>query len=531
MHHSHGALVAGVLVAWAAGTSIAAELARAEPCGTIEVVAALDGPMPTGVAVSRTGRIFINYPRWGDPVEFTVAELSEGKTHAYPDAEINQLQPEQAADHFISVQSVVIDSNDRLWILDTGRPPNQLPVVGGPKLVGVDLNTNKVFKKILFPPNVALPTTYLNDIRFSLHRGPEGAAFISDSSPDGANGIIVVNLASGKSWRRLHDHPSTKAEKNFLPIVEGRPLMGRAPGRVPAYMTVGADGIALPLDGKLLYYCPLSGRGLFSVPIGALLDEQASDEDVGHTVIAYGQRGFASDGLEADAQGRLYFTDYEHNAILRRDLEGHYETIAADDRILWPDTLALAADGYLYFTANQLHRQASFHEGHDLRVPPYALFRVRVAEVTSTTQPRQTLTMPKAEGRPGVTDNDVKSFVYEWFALFDHQADESRFLPRLGTVNLTMTLPETTLHSQADFGRWYRGILERIKTNSHDVRDLRVTKRADGGYDVELTVRWQATTFAGESIDQTFRQNWEIAIPPDGRLVISRYVVASDKER
>ena len=35
----------------------------------------------------------------------------------------------------------------------------------------------------------------------------------------------MVDLDSGKSRRRLHDHPSTKAEKDFLPIVEGRPLL------------------------------------------------------------------------------------------------------------------------------------------------------------------------------------------------------------------------------------------------------------------------------------------------------------------
>jgi hypothetical protein len=47
-------------------------------------------------------------------------------------------------------------------------------------------------------------------------------------------------------------------------------------------------------------------------------------------------------------------------------------------RVLWPDTLSLASDGFLYFTANQLHRQARFHAGKDLRRKPYALFRVKV---------------------------------------------------------------------------------------------------------------------------------------------------------
>lgn len=54
------------------------------------------------------------------------------------------------------------------------------------------------------------------------------------------------------------------------------------------------------------------------------------------------------------------------------------KAVAYHPRALWPDTLSLAKDGYLYFTANQLHRQDRFHEGKDLREKPYALFRVKV---------------------------------------------------------------------------------------------------------------------------------------------------------
>src|SRR6266516_7018656 len=50
----------------------------------LQLVAGINGPMPTGIAVSKAGRIFVNFPRWGDPVEFTVAELKDGKPVAYP---------------------------------------------------------------------------------------------------------------------------------------------------------------------------------------------------------------------------------------------------------------------------------------------------------------------------------------------------------------------------------------------------------------------------------------------------------------
>jgi hypothetical protein len=43
----------------------AEELPREETAGTIETIATFDGPMPTEVTVSHSGRIFVNFPRWG----------------------------------------------------------------------------------------------------------------------------------------------------------------------------------------------------------------------------------------------------------------------------------------------------------------------------------------------------------------------------------------------------------------------------------------------------------------------------------
>ena len=355
----------------------AAKLPASRPVGKLEVVATFDGPMPTGVTVSQRGRIFVNFPRWGDPVTFTVAEVKDGKPVAFPE-ELNKYDPNKAADCLVSVQSVVVGPKDRLWILDTGSVEFGPVKPGGGKLVGVDLASNKVFKKIVFPPDVALPTSYLNDVRFHLGIGKEGTAFITDSSLKGANAIIVVDLASGKSWRRLNDHPSTRPDENFQATAEGRILMNRPPDGPATPMHFGSDGIAISADGKRLYYCPLSSRRLYSVSVPELADPNQSDEAVAKTVTKLEDRGFASDGLESDDKGRLYLTDYEHNAIHRRSPDGKYETLVFDPRVLWPDTLSVAADGHLYFTANQLHRQKQFHHGKDLREKPYVLFRVKI---------------------------------------------------------------------------------------------------------------------------------------------------------
>jgi sugar lactone lactonase YvrE len=365
-------------------TTISTEkLPSDEPLGLLEPVAYFNGAMPTGVTVSHKGRIFVNFPKWGDEVQFTVAEIRDGKPVAYPNEATNQTNPQDPAAALVSVQSVVVDPADRLWILDTGSPLFQPTEYGGPKLVCVDLATDQVVKKILFPQHVALQTTYLNDVRFDLRRGNKGMAFITDSAQKGPNGIIVVDLASGESWRRLNDHPSTKAEdlQTFLPIIEGRPFLEhQSDGSVKQGASMGSDGIAISADGMRLYYCPLGSRRLYSVGIDALCDRSLDDKRVAATVIDEGDRGGASDGLESDTAGRIYSTNYEHNAILRRLPGGQWETVTHDPRLLWPDTLSLATDGYLYVTANQLHRQARYQKGRDLRRKPYTLFRIRVGE-------------------------------------------------------------------------------------------------------------------------------------------------------
>jgi sugar lactone lactonase YvrE len=379
-----------------AQTARATEPPQLRSTGTLEPVAELSGPMPTGVAVSRTGRIFVTFPRWGDPVEYTVAEIRGDKIAPYPDLEFNKLRTDDPADSLVSVQSVVVDPQDRLWILDTGSI-NLQPVrasSGGPKLVCYDLSTNKLVKRITFPENVCLNTTYLNDVRFNLNMGPEGTAFITDSSDSGPNGIIVVDIASGESWRRLNDHPSTKADPSFAPNVEGNPLMARLPGQPPAYLKIGTDGIAVSNDGRTLYYCPLASHKLSSASTEALADRNRSDDEVARTVKQIAVRDYASDGLECDNRGNLYLTDYEHNAIHRRSGPNmqNDQIIVQDQRMIWPDSMSIGTDQYLYVTANQLNRQPRFHNGVDQRKEPYVLFRTRinagpVAPGQSTTQP------------------------------------------------------------------------------------------------------------------------------------------------
>ena len=57
----------------------------------------------TGVAVSKKGRIFVNYPRWSDDVTFSVGEINAtGGAVPFPDEEWNTWDGSTAsADRFV----------------------------------------------------------------------------------------------------------------------------------------------------------------------------------------------------------------------------------------------------------------------------------------------------------------------------------------------------------------------------------------------------------------------------------------------
>lgn len=365
------ALAVGASVSLGGPASYAAENLR-----KVETVATFHDAMPTGVTVASSGRIFVNYPRWGDDVPFTVGEIVDGKVVAYPNTEINKPDTANLRDHLISVQSVVVDAANRLWILDTAAPGFASPLKGGPKLVAIDLATNKVVKTIVFPDDVILASTYVNDMRFDLGVGKEGVAYVTDSSLTGPGGIIVIDLATGSALRRLTGDKTTSADPDFVPVIDEQRFLNRPQGKQASPVRIASDGIAISADGETLYYSPLSSRHMYSVPTRSLLDGKLSEADLASKVRDLGLKG-ASDGLESDDKNRVYGGDYEHHSIRMFD-DGKWSTIAQSREILWPDTLSVASDGYLYFTANQLDRQAGFHAGKDLRVKPYKLLRIKI---------------------------------------------------------------------------------------------------------------------------------------------------------
>jgi hypothetical protein len=80
--------------------------------------------LPPGVTLSETGRIFICFPKWGDDVKFTVAEIVDDELQPYPNLETNLVNPENIKDSFISVQSVVSPVTKESFFPQTERNVN-----------------------------------------------------------------------------------------------------------------------------------------------------------------------------------------------------------------------------------------------------------------------------------------------------------------------------------------------------------------------------------------------------------------------
>jgi sugar lactone lactonase YvrE len=325
----------------------------------------------TGVAVSKDGRIFVNFPRWTEDSPVSVAEvLPDGTLKPFPDEEWNvwrNARKDQlsAADHWVCVQSVVADGQGSLWVLDAAAPAQGAVVQGGPKLVRIDLATNGVTRTIAFDETVAPQGSYLNDVRFA----PDGShAYITDSGARGA--LVVVDLNSGKARRVLDGHPSTQPEKGLVVKTDGRELR-RPDGRGVEF---AADGIALSRDGRYLYWQAIKGATLYRIPTEALASAvQAKQADLSGQVEEYGRNGVA-DGLHIGREsGRLYVTPLEENAVKVRDLDagpGSVPTILVqDERLRWPDSFAEGPQGSIYVTTSRIQDSAFFKPEAPIALP------------------------------------------------------------------------------------------------------------------------------------------------------------------
>ncbi|HEY2615664.1 MAG TPA: L-dopachrome tautomerase-related protein [Chthoniobacterales bacterium] len=331
----------------------------------LEEVASFPSQQVTGVGVSKSGRVFVNFPDWSDDHTISVAEIIEGKPKPFPNEDLNK--PGPAGSHFVCVQSVVVDGQDDLWILDPAAPKMKEIVKGGPKLMKVDLKTNQVVQTIPFGEDIAPRKSYLNDVRVDPNAR---VAFITES---GKGAIVVVDLKSGKARRLLDGHQSTQPEPGVKLVVDGRELRDEQKKTAPQ---IASDGIALDLKNDYLYYHALTGHTLYRIKTAYLKDANLSKSDLESKVENVAKTP-APDGILESPDGSIYLTALEENAIVHLDpATKNIDTIVADKRLSWPDTMSWGPGGAFYVTVSQIQNMPRFNGGRNARVDPYKVFKI-----------------------------------------------------------------------------------------------------------------------------------------------------------
>jgi len=322
----------------------------------------------TGVAISKSGRMFVNYPRWQGPHDYDVAEVSSnGIAQAYPDKDWNSWEKgTDGSNKWVCVQAVYVDDQDALWVVDPAAPEMETVEDNGAKLVKINLNSNRM-ERIYNLTELAGKNSYLNDVRVDT---TNHIAYLTESKE---GGIVVLDTDSGKARMVLRKEPPVIADPNHKFTVAGGELQ-----RNGKPMKVNSDGIALSPDRQWLYFKPLSDTKLYRIRTADLREALNSGADVLKKVEDLGSSFTASDGMIFDRAGNLYLSDMEHDAIARVTPALKLEVIAHDQRLIWPDTFAWGPDGWLYVSCSQIQNMPWFHNGRSTRTTPYTIFKLRV---------------------------------------------------------------------------------------------------------------------------------------------------------
>ena len=174
--------------------------------------------------------------------------------------------------------------------------------------------------------------------------------------------------------------PYVRPTQGFVPTIWGQPVYTNGTAGMPlGNVNFGADGITLSADGSRLYFSTTGGRQLYSIASALLRDDsQYSELQAQAAVYYHGEKGL-TDGMESDSNDMVYAGNIEDNSIaMFNPSTGTISTLVRDPRFSWTDTLSVAADGYIYFTENQLWLGSAFQGGVDRRVKPYVLFRAKL---------------------------------------------------------------------------------------------------------------------------------------------------------
>jgi sugar lactone lactonase YvrE len=161
-----------------------------------------------------------------------------------------------------------------------------------------------------------------------------------DSDP----AIVVVDLRTGAVRRTLERHPSL-APEDIVVAIDGHLLQGTNAAGEAEEPRFGLNPIAIDPASEWVYYGAFSGTSVYRVRAADLADPTLAPALLSERVERYGDK-VPSDGIGVDGGGNVYVTDLGRNAIGVTEPGGAYRILIQDDRLSWPDGMALGPDGF-----------------------------------------------------------------------------------------------------------------------------------------------------------------------------------------
>ncbi|QQL51277.1 L-dopachrome tautomerase-related protein [Mucilaginibacter ginkgonis] len=327
---------------------------------------------PIGVAVAPdNNRLFVSFPHH-QPFEFALAEIVDGKKYAYPNEEWNEYKPGEPKNHFMNVQALYADEKNCLWILDSA-PKGSVQLtsesnnsVGYFKLIKIDLKSDQIIAVYTFD-DLPKDKSALNDVTIDNLRG---MAYLSDP---GLKALVVLDLVSRKSRVVLKDDKSMLVTPGYTLRIDGVDV---ADSTGNAFVS-NVNGIALTRDYNWLYYRAINQTKLYRLPVQLLADARYNDYELSQHIETVAETG-VSHGMVADYKGNIFLSNSEQHSIQYVSPDKKVHTLVTDPQIIWPDSFAVGADGYLYFTCSQINRLPKYNFGKDKTDYPYLLFKVKL---------------------------------------------------------------------------------------------------------------------------------------------------------
>jgi len=330
-----------------------------------------------GIALTKTNRMFASFPRSTGDITISVGEiLFNNSLIEYPGGDWNTFNPttsfENPEKRFVNVNAVLTDSNDNLWVVDSGMVGNKT-FLNGSKLVKINLNRNQV-ERIYLTSSLNVPLGFaLNDVRIGSQH-----AFLTES---GIGSIVVIDLESGKVRRVLDQHSSTKFADPTVIRMEGRVVADEKgqPKRMPN------NNLELTPDEKILYYKPSFSYNWFQISTRDLLNESLNESELGEKVSS-SWKTMPTGGTTMDDKGFIYLMDLERQSIWQQNIvDGSWKLIVHDERIIWGDASDISLDGYLYIPMSQNNRIPSFNNGTNQVIKPFTIYKIKINSAGSFT--------------------------------------------------------------------------------------------------------------------------------------------------